>query len=172
MSDAILFNNTPGAGLTAPLFSFEFNSGGQYSGTTRVILQGFATAAALAAGKIAVGKPVPVAAQDQADALAGPGSMLREMFRIFTANAPSIPVYLNAVAEVGIAEVRTITVGGLPSAGVGVLMIDGEQMPITIQTTDTPATVAASIAAATAAVARSASPRIQRFSTSRHRPGS
>jgi phage tail sheath gpL-like len=144
MADGIEFNYIPGSGLTEPIFSFEVNSGGQYSQIDRYVLFGHASSAGIMAPNVAI----PVSSQDQADLQAGPGSMLREMFRIAQANAPAIPIWLVAVPAVGGAPVWTISVGSLPGVGVGVLEIEGEEIEITIGATDTPTTIAAAIAAA------------------------
>ena len=137
------FNTIPGSGLTAPIFAFEVNSGGAYDSVSRLVLIGHKTAAGtLAANAVSV-----CASQQEADALAGPGSMLREMFRIARQNAPAQEIWLGHVAEAGAAATWTITVGAVPSAGgVGYLDICGERLAVQVAAGDAPATVAASIA--------------------------
>ena len=144
MSDAILFNNIPGSGLTAPIFSFEVNSGGQYSQVDRFIIVGHATAA----GSIKPGQLVPVSDQNTVDQLTGGGSMLREMFRLAAKNAPAAPFWLMAVAEIGVAAQWTLVVNALSSTGVATLMLAGEAITVTVGATDTPASIAAALAAA------------------------
>ena len=144
MADAILFNNIPPTGLTAPIFTFEVNSGGQFSAPDRFILMGHKTAA----GTLPFGREVAVYDQATVDGLAGPGSMLREMFRLANANAPALPIWLNAVPENGIAPVWTYTVGTLPGIGVGTVEICKERIDIAVTATDTPTTIAAALAAA------------------------
>ena len=144
MSDDILFNNIPGSGLTAPIFSFEVNSGGQYSQIDRFIIVGHATAA----GSIQPGTLVPVSDQNTVDQLTGGGSMLREMFRLAAKNAPAAPFWLLAVAEVGIAAQWALTVAALSGTGVATLMVAGEAITVAVGATDTPASVAAALAAA------------------------
>ena len=144
MSDAILFNNIPGSGLTAPIFSFEVNSGGQYSQVDRFIIVGHATAA----GSIKPGQLVPVSDQNTVDQLTGGGSMLREMFRLAAKNAPAAPFWLMAVAEVGVAAQWTLVVNALSSTGVATLMLAGEAITVAVGATDTPASIAAALAAA------------------------
>jgi phage tail sheath gpL-like len=144
MAGDVLFNNIPATGLTAPIVTFEVNSGGQYDAPDRVIIQGHKTPA----GTIALNKPTAVYDQDTVDRLAGPGSMLREMFRIAQQNAPALPIYIEAVGENGIAPVWTYTVGVLPNIGVGTVEICKERIDIAVQATDTPATVASALAGA------------------------
>ena len=144
MSDAILFNNIPGSGLTAPIFSFEVNSGGQYSQVDRFIIVGHATAA----GSIKPGALTPVSDQNTVDQLTGGGSMLREMFRIAAKNAPAAPFWIMAVAEVGVAAQWTMTITGLNSTGVATLVVAGEAITVAVGATDTPSSVALAVAAA------------------------
>src|ERR1039458_8707664 len=108
-ADAIQFNYIPGSGLVAPLFSFEVNSGGQYDAVNRFIIFGHASAEALAAGTILANTPVPVAAQQDVDRMAGASSMLREMYRIANQNAPVLPTWIVAIPEVGAKAVWTLT---------------------------------------------------------------
>ncbi|VFU07932.1 phage tail sheath subtilisin-like domain-containing protein [Methylocella tundrae] len=145
MTNGVIFQYIPGTGLAAPGQFFEVNSGGQYQPTTRIVLQGHATAA----GSLALDTPTPVASQNDADAFAGPGSMLREMFRLAAANAPAQPIWIEAVADPGTPPAQwTLTVATLPAPGQGVIEICGRQIPIAVSTTDTTATVAASLGAA------------------------
>ncbi len=142
--NGIGFVNIPGSGLTAPIFSFEVNSGGQYQQIDRLIYVGHKTAA----GSLPLNTLVPVADQQTVDTLAGPGSMLREMFRVGIDNAPAAPFYLMAVADLGTTALWNIAVGALPSIGVGTLVIEGEYLPVTVGPTDTPASIASALAAA------------------------
>ena len=144
MAGDVIFNNIPATGLTAPITTFEVNSGGQYDAPTRFILQGHKTAA----GTLALNKPTAVYDQNTVDRYAGPGSMLREMFRIAQANAPALPIYIEAVGENGIVPIWTLTVGTLPGIGVGTVEICKERIDIAVQATDTPATVASALAGA------------------------
>lgn len=143
MPDNILFNYIPGSGLSAPIFTFEVNSGGQYQDVDRLVLLGHITSA----GIMAVNTPTPVSDQNTADLMCGPGSMLREMFRIASANAPAQQIWLVGVAAAGVAPQWTISIGSL-TAGVGTFQICGETIQITIGATDTPTTIAAAVAAA------------------------
>jgi phage tail sheath gpL-like len=144
MADPISFNYIPGSGLTAPIFSFEVNSGGQYQQLDRFVLFGHC----LSGAALAVNTPTPVADQNTVDSLCGGGSMLREMFRIAFANAPAAPFWIVNVAPAGTAPAWTLSVGSLPGIGVGTLQICGETIQINIGATDTPSTVAAAINAA------------------------
>ncbi len=145
MSDSpILFNNIPGAGLVAPIFTFEVNSGGQFQDINRIVLIGHK----LAAGTLAANVPTPVSNQNDVDVLCGAGSMLREMYRIAAANAPAVPIWIEHTAETGVAGIWTITVGTLPGTGTGWIDIAGERLQITLTASDTPTTIATAIAAA------------------------
>src|SRR5580700_8647529 len=121
------FNYIPGTGLTAPIFTFEVNSGGQFQDSTRLILIGHKTSA----GTMALNTPTPVASQNDVDTFAGGGSMLREMFRVATANAPAQPIWIEAVADVGVAPVWTVTIAS-PTAGVGTFDVNGQRIQIPI----------------------------------------
>lgn len=139
------FNNIPGAGLTAPIFAFEANSAGWYDSVSRLVLIGHKTAG----GSLAVNTPIVVTTQNEADAYAGPGSMLREMFRIARLQAPVQEIWIVPVAETGTAPTWTITIGAVPAAGgTGYIEICGERLAITVNVGDTATVVAASIAAA------------------------
>ena len=137
------FNQIPGSGLAAPIFAFEVNSGGQYETTTRMHLFGYKTAA----GILASNTPTPVASQADADLLAGPGSMLREMFRVAVANAPAQPIWLTAIDDPGTAKAAWALTLGTPVAGQGTLEICGLPLAFAVNSGDSATTVAANIAA-------------------------
>jgi phage tail sheath gpL-like len=141
-----LFNSIPGSGLVAPIFTAEFNSGGAYSVSTRLIL----IAPKTAAGTLALNTPLPVpfGAQQLVDTLAGPGSMLREGYRVACQNVTAGPqCWLIAIDDSSLtAAVWTLTVGSSIAAGVGTFEIAGETIQINVQTTDTGTTIAAAIA--------------------------
>lgn len=140
------FNYIPGSGLTAPIFAFEVNSGGQYYAVDALVLMGHK----LSAGTMALNTPTVVASQADADALAGPGSMLREMYRLAAMNAPATPIKLLAVAEPsGAQALWTISIGSLPAGGgVAVVEIQGKRISVGVSATDTPTTVAQALGAA------------------------
>ncbi len=145
MTNGVIFNYIPGSGVTAPGQFFEVNSGGQYQPVTRLVLLGHVSSAAL----LAFNTPTPVASQNDADRLAGSGSMLREMYRLAAANAPAQPIWIEAVADPGTPKAQwTLTVATLPAPGQGTLNISGRTIQIAVSSTDTLATVAASLAAA------------------------
>ena len=145
MTDGILFNNIPGTGLVAPIFSAEFNSGGQYAAIDRFVLIGHRTSPSA----LAFNSPIPVSSQQQADFYAGAGSQLREMARIAFANAPAVPLWIMAIDDSSLtAAVWTITVGGSLVVGTGLLYIQGEAIQAAVGATDTPTTIAAALAAA------------------------
>ena len=136
------FNSIPGQGLTAPLFAFEVNSGGSFDSASRLILMGHKTSA----GSLADATPSIASTQAEADALAGPGSMLREMYRIARRNAEVQEIYILPVAASGVADVRTITIASLPAAGgVGTFEVCGERIAVTIGAGDTVTTVATAV---------------------------
>src|SRR6185437_15403126 len=144
MSDAILFNTIPSQGLVAPIFTAEFNSGGQYTSVDRIVLIGHKTATT----NWPLYTPTPVSSQQQADALAGPNSQLREMARIAMANAPALQLWIMAVADSALtANVTTLTLVA-PAAGVGQIVIMGELIQIVVGSTDTATTVAAALTVA------------------------
>ncbi len=145
MASPILFNNIPGSGPVAPIFTFEVNSGGQYEQIDRFIIIGHKTSA----GSMAFDQPIVVSSQNQVDAYAGPGSQLREMYRIAVQNAPATPFWIMAIDDSALTAASwTLTVGALPGVGVGVFEVCGEQIQIPVGAADTPTTIAAAIAAA------------------------
>ncbi len=148
------FNQIP-QNLVAPIFAFEVNSGGQYSAQTRLILighkivPGTVVPGQALTGVMPLNTPTPCASLAQADQLAGPGSLLREMYRVAQQIAPAQPIWLMAVAEPATAVATwTATVAALPSPGAGEIEICGRRIPLAVSATDTIATVAAAIAAA------------------------
>jgi phage tail sheath gpL-like len=141
----LIFNNIPGSGLVAPFFTFEVNPAGLYTSSSRLVLLGFKTAA----GTLAVNTPTLVTSQQDADTLAGPGSMLREMYRIAAQNAPAQEIWMLAAIETGAAPTWTLTVASPPAAGgTGVIEICGERVSTTINAGDAAAAVATALAAA------------------------
>lgn len=144
MSTGVVFSYIP-SGLAAPGQIFEVNSGGQYQPQSRLVLVGYKTST----GSLALNTATPVASQNDADALAGPHSMLREMFRVAAANAPAQPIWLLAVdAPATAAAAKTLTFASAPASGQGVIEICGRSIPIAVTATDTVTTVAAAFAAA------------------------
>jgi phage tail sheath gpL-like len=144
MPQGIIFQYIPGSGVTAPGQFFEVNSGGQYQTITRMILIGYG----LSTGSLPVNTPTPVSSQQQADALAGPGSMLREMFRVSSANAPVQPIWLVRTTEPGTPKaIWTLTIIQ-PAPGQGWIEICGRRITVPVGAADTPTTIAAALAAA------------------------
>ena len=147
MSGQILFNYIPGTGLVEGGTFFEVNSGGQYAPVNRFILIGFKTGAGVMATDVAI----PVASQQQVDQLAGPGSMLREMYRVAVQNSPVLPIWIMAPSgnDTGLTKaVNTITIAGSLVVGQGTFEFCGETIQIPVGPTDTPTTIATAIAAA------------------------
>lgn len=142
---SVSFDNIPGSGLIAPLFAFEVTSGGEYESERRAVLGGFITdGATLAEGAMQI-----CTSLEEATLLAGDGSMLREMYRIFAQNAPTMQVWLSPIAETGVKGTWTLTVGSPPAAGgTGVVEIGGEAVEVSIGAGDTATTVATALAAA------------------------
>lgn len=137
-------SNIPG-NLTAPIFAFDVQSGGQFENANRMLLVGHG----LAAGTLAAGGIAICNSRTDARALAGAGSMLEAMFIAARRNAPSQEIWLGRAEDTGTAEIRTITVGTVPPAGgQGALLVTGEPVSLTISAGDTAASVAASLAAA------------------------
>lgn len=142
---SVSFDNIPGSGLIAPLFAFEVTSGGEYESERRVVLGGHTTSGAtLAEGEMQI-----CTSLEDATLLAGDGSMLREMYRVFAQNAPTMQVWLSPIAESGAKGTWTLTVGSPPAAGgTGVVEIGGEAVEVSIGAGDTATTVATALAAA------------------------
>jgi len=145
MADPIGFDNFPGSGLVAPLFGFEVTSGGQFESNARQIVIGHKNTGA----DLAENTPTVCNSLLEAQALAGAGSMLADMYRITRLNAPAQEIWLLAAAASGTAGVWSITVDSVPAAGgYGVLQIAGEPITITIAAGDDDDAVATAIAAA------------------------
>ncbi len=142
---SVTFDTIPGSGLIAPLFAFEVTSGGEYQSERRVYLGGHVTSGAT----LAEGEAEICTSLEDATILAGSGSMLREMYRIFAQNAPTAQIWLSPIAESGVKGTWTLTVGTPPAAGgTGVVEIGGEAVEVSIGAGDSAATVATALAAA------------------------
>src|SRR5574337_693247 len=122
MSDnGIGFNYIPGSGVVAPLFAFEVNSGGLYQPQNRFVIIGHPDATAMAP----TGVPKQIVSLQQADALFGPNSMLREMARTVLRNYPSVPLWGVSVLDTGTAQTWTDTITTWTGTGVAALEIEG-----------------------------------------------
>jgi phage tail sheath gpL-like len=142
MASPILFNYIPGSGLVEPIQTFEVNSGGQYQQLDRFVMIGYKTSA----GTQAFYTAVPVFSQQQADTLFGPGSQIREMYRVASRNAPALPVWLMAINDTGLtAATWTITITQPTGTGVGTIAIAGQTLQVPIGSTDTPTTIATAL---------------------------
>lgn len=138
------FNQISG-GIVAPIFAFEVNSGGTFEAESRIVLVGHKTSA----GAMSTDTPVFAASQEAVDALAGPTSILRDMYRRARANAPAEEIWIAAAPDTGTAQTWTLTVGAIPAAGgIGVVDIAGERVQIAIAAGATASTVATDLAAA------------------------
>lgn len=94
---------------------------------------------------------VPCGSAQMAIELAGAGSMLAEMARVYMDNDTAGNVYLLPLADGGsdAAATGTIAVSSVPTAnGVLALYIAGTRVPVTLVTTDTVTTIGTDIAAA------------------------
>lgn len=141
----VQFNYIPGSGLVAPMFTFEVNSGGQYQQLDRFVLIGHKTSA----GTMALDTPTPVASQQMVDAFAGPGSQLREMYRIAAQNAPAAPFWILAIDDSALtAAIWTLTIAAFTGTGVATCQIAGETIQVAVGAADTPTTIAAALVAA------------------------
>lgn len=137
-------SNIP-ANLTAPLFTFDVQSGGNFEAENRFIILGHG----LAGGSLAADAIALCNTKEDARRLAGAGSMLESMFIAARRNAPAQEIWIGRVADTGTAEVRTITVGVVPAAGgQGILQIAGEAVSVEIPAGATANAVAASLSAA------------------------
>ncbi|NLS02320.1 hypothetical protein HGP14_02910 [Rhizobium sp. P32RR-XVIII] len=137
-------SNIP-ANLTAPIFTFDVQSGGNFEAETRFIVLGHG----LPAGTLPEGGIALCNTKHDARLLVGAGSMLESMFLAARRNAPTQEIWIGRVADTGTAEIRTITVGTVPAdGGQGVLQIAGETISIEIAAGATANAVASAIAAA------------------------
>ncbi|RFB95224.1 hypothetical protein B5K11_09735 [Rhizobium leguminosarum bv. trifolii] len=119
-------SNIPAA-LTAPIFTFDVQSGGQFQNETRMILLGHG----LAGGTLAEGQISICNSRTDARVLCGAGSMLEAMFIAARRNSPAQEIWIGRVADSGTAEIRTITIGAPPAAGgQGILLIAGEAVSV------------------------------------------
>lgn len=137
-------NSIPGT-IVAPIFAFEISSGGQFESQSRLLLIGHA----LSGAALPAATPTPCASGAEARALAGAGSMLDDMVRVARANAPAQEIWIMSAAPAGTAQVRTITVDTVPGGGgVGVILIAGEPVQVSIAAGASASTVATALAAA------------------------
>lgn len=117
------------ANLTAPIFTFDVQSGGNFQDETRLILLGHG----LASGNLAEGGIALCNTDLDARTLVGAGSMLESMFLAARKNAPAQEIWIGRVADSGTAEQRTITIGNVPpEGGQGVIQIAGEDIAIEV----------------------------------------
>lgn len=141
----VAFNTIP-SNLRVPLFYAEVNAGpNAYQGPSRLLVIGQKTAAgSMAANEVRL-------FDDDAQALAGPGSQLAEAALWARQNNPIGEIWLGALADpAGVAATKTITVdvGILGSSGTAVVYVAGERVEIAVAATDTNDDVATNIAAA------------------------
>lgn len=138
------FNRISG-GLVAPLVSFEVNSGGTFEAETCIVLIGHKQAS----GTMAEGVKTYAAGQEAVDALCGPNSMLRDMYRVTRRQAPAEPIFIVAVPEVGTRGTWTVTLTTPPDdGGYGVLDVCGRAVTLTVPAGSTAADAAGDLAAA------------------------
>lgn len=129
----------------APIMSFDVTSGGNFESSSRMIILGHGTSA----GSLADGQIAPCATRADARMLAGQGSMLEASVIAARMNAPTQEIWIGKVAEVGTAEVRTLTVSGTyANGGQGLILVSGELVSFDIPAGSTSAQVAALLAAA------------------------
>lgn len=143
-SDAIQFSNIPGTGLVAPIFTAEFNSGGQYTAVDRIILIGHP----ISTGTMALNTPIPVSSLNQVAQLAGAGSQLYDMARIALRNAPALQLWIMAISDSTLTAFTFIQTVASPTPGVGYFDLHGERIQVAISSADTATTVAAAVVAA------------------------
>lgn len=137
-------SNIPAA-LTAPIFTFDVQSGGQFQNETRMILLGHG----LAGGTLAEGQISICNNRTDARVLCGAGSMLEAMFIAARRNSPAQEIWIGRVADSGTAEIRTITIGTPPAAGgQGIVQIAGETISVELPSSMSAAALATALAAA------------------------
>lgn len=107
----------------------------------------------LTTGSAVANTAVPCGSAQMAVELAGAGSMLAEMTRVYMDNDTGGDVYLLPLADGDAAATGTISVSSPPTAnGVLSLYIAGTHVPVTVVTTDSVTTIGTDIAAAINAV--------------------
>jgi phage tail sheath gpL-like len=137
-------SNIP-ANLTAPIFTFDVQSGGQFEAETRMLILGHGTTD----GELPENGIVICNTRNDARILAGAGSMLESMFIAARKNAPTQEIWIGRVADAGTAEIRTITIGAPPAeGGQGVLQIAGENVSVELPAAMTAAQLATALGAA------------------------
>ena len=138
----VQFQQIPGSGLVAPIFTAEVNSGGQYATDTRCIVIGHKNAA----GSMQLNRAYRVSSMQQIDQLAGPASLLRELARVALRNAPALDLSIMATSDTGLtARAQTITIVS-PAVGVGYFEIMGQRIQINVASGDTATTIASALA--------------------------
>ncbi len=137
-------SNIPGS-IVAPIFAFDIQSGGNFQSASRGLIIGLGTSS----GSLAEDAIAACSSFTDARLLVGAGSMLESMFLKARMNAPAQELWVARVAEAGVAQVKTIKVNSVPSAGgQGIIQIAGEIIAITIAAGATAANVAAQLSAA------------------------
>lgn len=146
----VSFNYIPaGNGVRVPLFYAEMDNSqaGYFSQPIRTLLIG----QKLSAGSASAGVPVLVSSPGMAISYFGRGSMLARMLATYRLSDPTGEVWCLPVADngAGVAATGTITVGG-PATAVGTinLYIAGQNVQVSVGSSDSANTIAASIASA------------------------
>ena len=144
------FNYIPaGNGVRVPLFYAEMDNSqaGYFSQPIRSLLIG----QKLSAGSAAANVPVIVSSAAQAIAYFGIGSMLARMVALYRLSDPTGELWCLPVADAGagVAATGTITVGGpATAAGTINLYIAGQNVQVSVGSSDSANTIAASISTA------------------------
>ena len=142
---SVQFNQIPGSGLIAPIFSFEINAAGEGQQTSRALVLGHKSAA----GSIANDTRFVVGLKEDLLPLAGAGSQLYEMGRLARLAAPAAEIHAVAVPATGTAAVWTVTVNSVPATGgQATLEIAGRYVQTTLAAGGTAADLATALAAA------------------------
>lgn len=141
----VAFNQIPG-NILVPFWYAEINSGGTpYEGQSKLLLAGQrVTGQGSAVNNVPIG---PIQSERDAIGLFGLGSMLVDMYRVASRNAPFQPIWFLPLADpAGSAASGTLTIDSAPSAmGVAVLSVVGTRLTVQITAADTTATIATKI---------------------------
>lgn len=141
---SVQFNQIPGSGLVAPIFTFEVNAAGEGQQPSRFLILGHK-----GGGAIADNTPFVIGGREDLLAQAGAGSQLYEMGRLARLAAPAAEIWGVAVPATGTAPIWTVTVNSVPATGgQATLEIAGRYVQTSLAAGGTAADLAAALAAA------------------------
>ena len=140
---SVAFNRIP-SNLRVPFFYAEINAGtNYYEGNSRLLLVGQMLPTGTATPN------VPVILEHVPTDLAGPGSMLSEMYLFASRANPSGEIWMLPLVDApGVAATATITPTPPGVSGTLVLYVCGQKLEVAVLSSDTAVTMGAEIAAA------------------------